>query len=56
LNFLTGKKTYIVGLGTILGAVGGVMSGALPLEQAVQLVVTALLGMTIRSGINTSAQ
>lgn len=49
-----GKKTYIVGIGTILGAVGGVMSGGLPLDQAIQLVVTALLGMTIRHGVNNA--
>jgi hypothetical protein len=53
MRSFNGKKTYIVGAGTILGAIGGVMTGALPLEQAIQLVVTALLAMTLRNSIST---
>jgi len=48
---LTGKKTFIVGIGALLGAIGGALTGALPFADAIQLGVTALIGMFIRSGI-----
>ncbi len=48
---LAGKKTYIVAIGGIFTAVGGVMTGTLDLASAIQLAVTSLLGATLRSGI-----
>lgn len=48
---LNGKKTYIVALGTVLTAIGGVLAGNLPIADAVQLVVTAVLAATLRNGI-----
>ena len=51
---LAGYKTYIVAAITIVGAVGAYLAGldeALELPQLAQLVVTALLGATIRNGI-----
>lgn len=46
-----GQKTYITGALTILGAIAGVLTGDMAIVDAVQLGVTALLGMTIRNGI-----
>lgn len=53
---MNGKKTYIVGIGAILGAVAGVMTGTLTIEQAVQLALPALMGMTIRHGVTTETK
>lgn len=48
---LQGKKTYITGIMTVLGAVAGVLTGDVVIADAVQLTVTAILGMTIRHGV-----
>lgn len=48
-----GKKTYIVGLGALLAAVGMWMQGTIELSAAVQLAVTALLAIFVRKGIKT---
>lgn len=49
---LKGYKTYIVGGLALLGALAGYLVGDDTLAQAMQLGVTALLGMTVRSAIN----
>lgn len=49
---LKGYKTYITGIVGIVTAVGGYLSGAMLLPEAVQLGITSVLGMTIRNGIN----
>lgn len=46
-----GKKTYIVGALAVLGAIGAYLTGDAALGDTIQLVVTAVLGMTIRHGI-----
>jgi hypothetical protein len=51
---LSGYKTYLAGVLTILGAIGGFLTGTLPVEQAVNLVVPAILAMTVRHGISTA--
>ena len=48
---LTGKKTFIVGIGALLGAIGGALTGALPFADAIQLGGTALFGIFLRRGI-----
>ncbi len=51
---LAGYKTYIVATITIVGAVGAYLAGldgSPSLPELAQLVVTALLGVTIRNGI-----
>ncbi|KKM22338.1 hypothetical protein LCGC14_1626350 [marine sediment metagenome] len=61
-GFLSGYKTYIVGFLTILTAslaysVGGIVPGAeqvLALPELAQLIVTAVLAMTIRKGISNA--
>lgn len=51
-GIFAGYKTYIVGLTTIISAIGGCLAGIVPINDAVQLTVTALLGMTVRNGIS----
>jgi len=48
---LAGYKTYIVAGLSVLGAVAGYLVGDMSLPDAVQVVVTAVLGATIRDGI-----
>lgn len=51
---LKGKKTYITAGVTILSAVAGYLSGDVTAASAAQLIVTAVLGATIRDGINSA--
>jgi len=58
-EWLKGKKTYIVALCTILGAViawvTATAQGTAPdTANTVQIIITAILGMTIRSGVTTA--
>lgn len=48
-----GYKTYITAGLAILGAVAGYLVEDLTLAQAAQMVVTAVLGMTVRDAINS---
>ena len=50
---LANKKTYIVAGLSAIGAVAGYLTGDLALHDAVQLLVTAILGATVRHGIAT---
>lgn len=52
---LKGYKTYIVAGVAVIGAVAGFLVGDLTLTQALDLGLTAVLGATIRSGINTTS-
>ena len=45
------KKTYITAVVAIVTAVGAYLSGDLALADTIQLVVTAVLGITLRAGI-----
>lgn len=56
LNVLEGKKTYIVAAGIILMAVGGLLSGDLTIQDAVQQGLTGLGLGTLRLGVATTAQ
>jgi len=47
----SGYKTYIVAGLAILTAVGQYLSGDASLSEAIQLAVTAVLGVTLRQGI-----
>ena len=49
-----GYKTYIVGGVSIIGAVATYLVGDASLPDTIQLVVTAVLGMTVRNGINSA--
>ena len=51
LKILDGKKTYIVGIAMICYALGGLVSGLLELDHAIQTILVALGIMGIRHGI-----
>jgi hypothetical protein len=53
---LSGKKTYIVGTLALLGAVASYLVGDAALEEAIQLGLTAVLGMTVRHGISSESE
>jgi uncharacterized membrane protein YfcA len=48
---LDGKKTYIVALAAILGTIASALSGQIDWPSAANLIVTAILGSTIRDGL-----
>ena len=48
---LKGKKTYVVAAVTVIGALASVLTGELATADALQLIVTAVLGATVRNGI-----
>ena len=50
-GMLKGKKTYIAALLTVVGAGASYQTGEATAIQAAQLVVTAILGATLRSGM-----
>ena len=51
----SGYKTYILAGLTGLGAIAHYLVGDADLASTIQLVVTALMGATLRSGISTTA-
>lgn len=53
---LKGYKTYILGGVTIVGAVAAFLVGDTSLTEAINLVVTAAMGMFIRSGVTLEAK
>lgn len=48
---LKGKKTYITAFLGIIGAVASYLVGDVQLADAAQLILTAVLGVTVRAGI-----
>jgi len=46
-----GKKTYILGGVSIIGAIASYLVGDISVVDAAQLVVPAVLGMTVRHSI-----
>lgn len=50
---LKGYKTYITAFVAVVGAVAAYLVGDVSLVDAGQLVLTAVLGAAIRSGITT---
>lgn len=53
---MKGKKTYITGIGAILGAAGAFMQGGLELAEAIQIGITALLAMFLRHGVKSESE
>lgn len=53
-NFLSGWKTYIVGVGAIITAIGGYASGVITLPELVAAVFAAVGTMTVRHAITTT--
>jgi len=54
LNFLPGKKTYLVGAGIALTAAGGYLSGGLSAMDAITTVLNGLAFMFLRKGMKSS--
>lgn len=52
MNFLSGKKTYIVGVGMILYGVGGWVAGIHDYNTAIKMVLEALAIMGLRAGVS----
>lgn len=50
---LVGYKTYLTGGLAILGAAVAFLTGSMPMDQALQLGLTALMGMFVRAGVAT---
>ncbi len=53
---LSGYKTYLIAGAAIITAIANYLAGDMSLAETIQLVVTAAMGATIRSGINTAAK
>lgn len=53
---LKGYKTYITAAVAVVGAVAAYLVGDVALADAAQLVLTAILGATIRNGITTETK
>lgn len=51
---LKGYRTYILGAVTIIGATAAYLVGDASLSETINLIVTAGMGMFIRSGVNTA--
>lgn len=49
----SGYKTYITAAVAVVGAIGAYLTGDMALADAAQLVVTAVLGAFIRSGVKS---
>lgn len=54
-EFLKGKKTYLICISTILGAIIAYANGA-DVGETVKIIVTALIGVTLRAGIAKNGQ
>ena len=54
MSFLSGYKTYIVAVVSVIAAWVGVWAGTVTFDAALQLTETAVLGSTIRNGIANS--
>lgn len=53
---LKGKKTYVVAVLSILGAIGAYLTGDATMAEAIQLSITAVLGATLRAGMATETE
>lgn len=51
-----GYKTYITGAVAIISAVAAYLVDDMALADSAQLVLTAILGMTVRAGITTEVK
>jgi hypothetical protein len=51
-NALAGRKTYLVALVTIICGIVSWVSGITNTADLIQLIVTAILGCTVRAGVS----
>lgn len=56
LDFLKGKKTYILAAGASLTAIGGYLSGIITLPDLLQSLFIASGFGTLRAGVKTEVQ
>lgn len=50
---LAGYKTYILGVGAILTAIGAYLGGTIDAKQLAEAIWAALIAMGIRHGVTT---
>lgn len=55
-NYLSGKKTYIICLATLVYAVLGGLLNLLPWDQAVAMIFAALSVAGLRNGLSNSIE
>ena len=55
IEYLKGKKTYVVAAVAVVTAVGAYLTGEADLATMVETCFGAVMAMTIRSGIKTEA-
>jgi hypothetical protein len=53
-GYFVGKKTYIMGCIGIITAIATYLTGGCDSGQLMQVVLTSLMGMTLRHGIETN--
>jgi len=53
ISFLGGYKTYLVAAGSVIAAASAYASGNAGLVDAAQVVITAVMGVFLRKGLNT---
>ena len=56
MTFLTGKKTYILGVCGILFAIFGLVTGNLDFKTAAGFIFGSLAAMGLRNGMTTEIQ
>lgn len=54
-TYFNGKKTYIVGVMGIISAIASYLAGDATLIQAGQIVLTSIIGITLKHGQATGA-
>jgi hypothetical protein len=53
-TYLIGKKSYIIGIATIVYAITGLILGHVDSATAAMLISGSLMGMGIRHGVSTT--
>lgn len=53
-GFLAGKKTHVTAVVGVITAVAAYLTGEAGLADTIQIVLTAVLGSTLRLGISAS--
>ncbi len=56
MKFLNGYKTYLTAIASITGALASLATGALELGDVVQVIITAILAVTLRHGVKGETQ
>lgn len=54
MNYLNGKKTYLVATGFVLVGLGGFLSGEMSLQEAIFSVLSGLGWGALRAGVKKS--